>query len=443
MGDVKMLYILFCKIVQKLLKLMNRGSSLPGEIGIKLDKKFLSRFEKPKYTVFVTGTAGKTTTASMITNVFRNAGYRVGSNEKGSNLSYGVASSLIENSTIFGKSKVDALVLEVDERYVKRVLPYFKPDYFVICNLSRDQLARNGHFDIVFDDINDYITDDMHLILNADNPLSYKFSLGKNNEITYFGVSKSEFSSLDTGYKIDVNYCPKCGSKIDYEYFNYGNFGSYHCTSCDFKRQDPKYPASVSDGCLVIDDVKFDITNNVLYNAYNIAATYTVCRLVGIDKAVMLKSFSNLDMKANRVEKFLVNGVSGTILLSKNETPLSYNQSIDFVSSIEDEISLVIGFTRISGRYDEKDISWFYDIDFEKLKNNKFKEVYVVGPFAYDLAVRLVVAGIDRDKIKIETNYNEIRNVVSKCSSYVYCLVYFDLEKILKKQIKDSGDKIW
>ena len=123
-----MLYILFCKIVQKLLKLMNRGSSLPGEIGIKLDKKFLSRFEKPKYTVFVTGTAGKTTTASMITNVFRNAGYRVGSNEKGSNLSYGVASSLIENSTIFGKSKVDALVLEVDERYVKRVLPYFKPD---------------------------------------------------------------------------------------------------------------------------------------------------------------------------------------------------------------------------------------------------------------------------------------------------------------------------
>lgn len=434
---------LICKTIQKLLKLFNRGSSLPGEIGCRFNKNFLSRFKKPAITIFVTGTVGKTTTASMITNVLRRAGYVVGSNEKGSNLSYGVASTLIENSTITGKSKVDALVIEVDERYVKRVLPFIKPDYFIIGNLSRDQLARNGHFDIVFNDINDYITDDIHLILNADNPLSYKFSLGKKNKITYFGVEKSDISVTTTGNKIDVNYCPKCSSKVLYDYFNYGNFGSYHCTSCDFARPVPKYLTSIDGNNLVIDGESFEIVNNVLYNAYNMAAVYTVTRLLKIDKKVIAEALGDLVMKENRVEHFDINGVNGTILLSKNETPISYNQSIDFVSNIKDEISLAIGFTRISGRYEEKDISWLYDVDFEKLKNNKLKEVLVFGPFAIDLAIRLEIAGIDKSIIKIEQDYSKTRDVISKCSGDVYCLFYFDLEKVLKKQIRENGDKIW
>ena len=76
-----------------------------------------------------------------------------------------------------GKIKADVLILEIDERYVKKVIEYIKPNYFIINNLSRDQLARNGHFDIVWEDINAHISSDIHLVLNADDPLISKFSL--------------------------------------------------------------------------------------------------------------------------------------------------------------------------------------------------------------------------------------------------------------------------
>lgn len=73
----------------------------------------------------------------------------------------------------------------MDERYVKHVFQTIKPNYFIINNLSRDQLARNGHFDIVWEDINANINKDIHLILNIDDPMINKFSLNHKGKTTF------------------------------------------------------------------------------------------------------------------------------------------------------------------------------------------------------------------------------------------------------------------
>lgn len=432
-----------CKSIQLVLKKMNRGSSLPGEIALKLNKNFLKRFKLPKVTIFVTGTVGKTTTTATIVSVLNKAGYRVGTNDKGSNLSFGVCSCLIDNSTVTGKSKVDALVIEIDERYVKKVLPYITPDYFVINNLSRDQLARNGHFDIVFNDINDYISEKTHLILNADNPLSYKFSLGRKNKITYFGVAKSRFSSLKTSDKIELSYCPKCHKKLEYEYFNYGNFGSYHCSSCDFKRQMPLYETKITGKNIVIDDEKIKMPNDSFYNAYNLSAAYTVAKLIGISKEVIGEALNNVSFKVKRFTNFRIGKTEGIVMLSKNETPISYNQSLEYVSKQKVNKTVAIGFMRMSGRYDEQDISWFYDVNFELLNDDTIDRILVFGKYGYDIAVRLKLAGVDVKKIKVVYDYNKTYEEVSKCKNKVYCLFYFDLEKMFKKQLEENGDEVW
>lgn len=439
-----MIVKLICKFAQWILKKQGRGTAFPGILALKLDKKFLGKFKKPELLIFVTGTVGKTTTAAMIADVLRTAGYKVGTNGKGSNLLAGVCSLFIECCSISGKPQVDAMVVEVDERYVKTVLPYMTPDYFLINNIARDQLARNGHFDIVFHDICDHINEKPHLILNADNPLSYRFSLGRENEITYFGVERNQLSSSQTNEKVDVNYCPVCSTKLVYDYFNFGNFGAYHCPECDFKRQTPAYETRLTEDGITIDGDAVKMPDDTIYNAYNMAAAYTVARAAGVDKKDIIEGLHNINFGAKRFQQFSIGDVEGTILVSKNETPASYTQSLEHIERCEGKKTLAVGFTRISGRYDEKDISWLYDIKFELLKDDdSIDEILLVGPFAYDLAVRMKIAGIDVNKLKIVYDYETTYEELKKCRSHVFCVFYFDMSKHLVKVLKEKGDKLW
>ena len=206
--------IMLSKLSYFILHKLGRGTAFPGKVALKLNKNILNYFEMPKTTIFVTGTTGKTSVAGTLYEIYKHSGYKVVANLKGSNLIDGVTSAVIEASKINGKTKVDALVIEVDERYVKEVFKFITPKYFIINNLSRDQLARNGHFELVFKEIDKSINEKTHLILNADDPLVTKFSLGKKNKITYYGLKENKYSTkknkIDT---LDLAYCPKCHKK--------------------------------------------------------------------------------------------------------------------------------------------------------------------------------------------------------------------------------------
>ena len=81
------------------------------------------------------------------------------------------------------------MVLEVDERYTRHVLKYITPKYYVVTNLYRDQLTRNGHPEEVYSIIAQGVTDNMHLVLNTDDPLSSMMGMNREN-VTYFGIEK-------------------------------------------------------------------------------------------------------------------------------------------------------------------------------------------------------------------------------------------------------------
>ena len=72
----------------------------------------------------------------MIYRTLSDNNIKVAHNSKGSNLIDGAISLLLKNSTITGKSKVEAIVLEVDERYTKQVFDVIKPTHIVLSNMS-------------------------------------------------------------------------------------------------------------------------------------------------------------------------------------------------------------------------------------------------------------------------------------------------------------------
>ena len=81
-------------------------------------------------------------------------GYKVIWNKSGSNL-YNAAVTLILNNTsiITKKIKADILLLELDEAYIKTIFNKTKLTHLVVTNITRDQPARNGHPDIIFNKI--------------------------------------------------------------------------------------------------------------------------------------------------------------------------------------------------------------------------------------------------------------------------------------------------
>ena len=71
------------------------------------------------------------------------------------------------------------LLIESDERYAAHSFRYFHPTHFVVTNLYRDQLTRNGHPEWVYDALKPAMHPDTELILNADDPLSGCFARGQ------------------------------------------------------------------------------------------------------------------------------------------------------------------------------------------------------------------------------------------------------------------------
>ena len=183
----KFLAIITCKILRFIGKLVGKGSSLPGKWALKIDPNILGKVKLPKYVVAVTGSNGKTSTVGMIKEVLEASGLKVAYNSEGSNQIEGVTTFILDNSTLDGKVQADVVLMESDERYARHTFKHFVPTHYVITNLYRDQLTRNGHPEWIYNIIKDSIHDGSKLILNSDDPLVNSFEA---KDIVYFGIEK-------------------------------------------------------------------------------------------------------------------------------------------------------------------------------------------------------------------------------------------------------------
>lgn len=442
----KFLLIFLGKCTAILGKLVHRGSSLPGEIVLKLDPNFMSKIKLPKTVIAVTGSSGKGSVSGMIREIYQKNGYTVAHNTKGSNLSAGIMTLLLENSTLSGKIKKDVLIFEIDERYTKYVFPKLHPNYVVITNLTRDQPPRQGHFDLVFAEIEKAITDDMHLILNGDDTYLQKFAFSHNGPITYYGITKNKYSYTKNKFQnLNLNYCPKCNKKLNYNYYQFENLGDYACEKCDFKRPMIQFEATKLDfeneEMTINQKYKIHTPFQILYAAYNMLAAYTVTAILGIPEEAIATSLSDINRNKKLYDEYQYQGRTVTVLNNKNENSTTFNQSLLFIDRFDQEKTIVIGWKEISRRYNFDDLSWLYDIDFELLKKHNINKIICVGIHRYDIATRMKYAGIDEKKIAVFDNLEaagvEIKN---KTKGNIYAVLNFDYVEPFNR-IMNVGEK--
>ena len=403
----KFLAILVCKLGRFVGKLVGKGSSMPGKFALKICPDILSRVQLPPHIIAVTGSNGKTSTVEMIAAILRADGKNVVYNEEGSNQIEGVTTLVLTHATMGGRVRADVLLIESDERYAAHSFKFFHPTEFVVSNLYRDQLTRNGHPEWVFDALRPAMAPETELILNADDPLSSCFAEGHDpKKVKWFGMDECSISTKEpSGMYRDGAYCPICKGHMEYDYYHYNQIGAYRCTKCGHQKPATDYTATAVNldrGVLTIDGgVEIALAFRSIYNVYNILAAYAACRRLGIPGAEIVKVLSSYTLKNGRMQKFTLGEHHGMLLTSKHENSIAYDTNLRYIAAQKEDCDVLVIVDAVSRKYFTSETSWLWDIDFDQLKAPQVRRVILSGQYCHDLAERFSFTGIDPAKITV------------------------------------------
>lgn len=369
------------------------GTSLPGAVARRIAPDILKRLSSRVDTfVFVTGTNGKTTTSNLLAHLLRSSGYRVISNPEGSNMLSGIFSSFVNHMGLFSQTTYDVAVLEVDEASLPLVAKEITPQMAVVTNFFRDQLDRYGEIDMIVRQVDKALSaTPAKLVLNADDP--FASGLSSDGERVYFGIGEEAYR-FDYERVSESVYCQECGQLLSYDSVHFGQLGHYRC-ECGYRRPDAVYELSgLQPNPLMIrlqgDDTEFRSQLAGTYNAYNILAAIAAAKELGVDSGAIAKALLGYRNVEGRMQKFQYRGVSHVLNLTKN--PAGANAVIgELVTNSEAKQFLFILNDHTA---DGQDVSWIWDVDFERLRDARLQSVICAGTRAKELEVRLRYADL-------------------------------------------------
>jgi len=388
------------------------GSTLPGRVALAIDPLIVRKLagQASLGNVVVTGTNGKTTTSRMIAGIAAGAGLRITNNRTGANLIYGVASVYLGACDWLGRVSTDLGVIEVDEATVPAAVRELSPIGVVVTNFFRDQLDRFGELETTVSLVRRGIAgmpEGSFVCVNADDPMAAGLGREAGLKVTYFGVDAPGLESGETVQAADVKNCLRCGSPYEYSAVYYAHLGVYRCPSCGLGRPAPEVAlvsVARNDSFQEIEVVTPQGTLDVrlpvpgLYNAYNALAAVACCLSLGFSPAVIAEGLGRYGGSFGRMESIEIDGRRALLALVKN--PAGFNEVIRTVLEGAGGKTLLIC---INDNYaDGTDVSWLWDVDFEKLSGPAVARVICSGIRAEDMAVRLKYAGLDTSTITIE-----------------------------------------
>ena len=188
----------------------------PGEVVLRHAPDALRLLSRrfPQPCVLVSGTNGKTTTASMIAAILREDGRRVTHNRAGANMPAGVATALLEEPGEIG-------VFEVDEAWLPVVAAELSPGAIVLGNLFRDRLDGYGELDALAESWDRMSSGGLRarLVLNADDAVIAGLRRTGDGSASppplFFGVEDRALDLPETEHAVDSIRCGACEEPLD------------------------------------------------------------------------------------------------------------------------------------------------------------------------------------------------------------------------------------
>lgn len=413
------LAILLCKLLRGFSRLVHRGgTAMPGRWALRLCPDLLARLARNVKTVVITGTNGKTTSARIVEQAFREEGRSYFSNRSGANLLSGITTEFVMNCTLGGRMRREWAVIECDEAAAVKVFPQLRPQLVVVTNLFRDQLDRFGEVTHTLGNIRSAVESvpEATLCLNADCSLCSSLALSLPNRCVYFGLEKGAVPSRAKSALSDATHCIRCKTEYEYDYISYGHLGGFRCPKCGYARHAADYAVTDvieqrSNGTTAALSVRgekqlVEINLPALYNVYNAVGALCAAVEAGVKRENAVRALALFQCGFGRMEAFRLGKADVRMMLVKN--PAGCNQVIDYLENLQNRFVLVICLNDRGA--DGTDISWIWDAEFERLNNiaGRVEKVIVSGDRAQDMRVRIKYAGIPDENITVERDYEKL-----------------------------------
>src|SRR5256714_8958511 len=188
----------------------------------------------------------------------------------------------------------------------------------------------------------------------------------------------------------------------------FSHMGHYRCTICGNERPQPDVrvvKAKTDD----FDRLRIGISSSVLpttqpreiviplpgiYNVYNALAAATAAQALGIGWEPIVTGIEQFKPIFGRGERIHIEGRTLRLLLAKNPTGCNEVLRTLFSEGTQRHVFFVLNDNIADGR----DISWIWDVDFERAIHLTATLV-VAGSRALDLALRLKYAGVAENEM--------------------------------------------
>jgi len=425
------------------------GTTLPGRVLLRLEPEAIARLGAGLGggTTIVSATNGKTTTAGMIAAVLAADGRRPVHNRAGSNMTWGVATALLEQRGEEG-------LFEVDEAWLPRVVEQLDPATIVLGNLFRDQLDRYGEMEALADEWARAVAaraGRTALVLNADDPLIA--DLGRDAEerpregVVYFGIEDPTQALPELQHAFDAKHCRRCGHPYAYERAFVGHLGHYSCSHCGAQRPRPEVAATAielrgMDGSrstvrTPAGELLLELPLPGLYNVYNALAAIAAGLGLGVGLERIGGALGEMRAAFGRVETIEVADRPVSILLIKN--PAGANEVLRTLRLEADRGPVDLWIALNDRIADGRDVSWIWDADFELLAG-AVKRVVCAGTRAPEMALRLKYAGWPAAAIEVEPAVEaSLDRAVAAASGRVFALPTYTALLELRKLLAGRG----
>jgi UDP-N-acetylmuramyl tripeptide synthase len=426
------------------------GTTLPGRVLLRLEPEAIARLGTGLEggTTVVSATNGKTTTAGMIAAILAADGRQPVHNRAGSNMTWGVATALLEQRGSEG-------LFEVDEAWLPRVTEQLEPSIIVLGNLFRDQLDRYGEMEALADEWAKTVasrTGQSQFALNADDPLVADLGRDADGErregILYFGIEDPSQALPELQHAFDAKHCRRCGHPYAYERAFVGHLGHYSCPNCGAKRPRPEVAATAielhgmkgsrSTVRVPGGEIELELPVPGLYNVYNALAAVAAGLRLGIAPERIAAALGGMRVAFGRVETIPVDDVSVSILLIKN--PAGANEVLRTLLLEARESGPVDLWIALNDRIaDGRDVSWIWDADFELL-GSAVRRVVCTGTRAPEMALRLKYAGWPEEAIEVVLGIEaSLDAAVAAADGRLFALPTYTALLELRKLLADRG----
>lgn len=425
------------------------GTTLPGRLLLRLDRRSIARLgsQLDSGVTLVSATNGKTTTAGILAALLAADGRVPVHNRAGSNMTWGIATALLEQHGHEG-------LFEVDEAWLPRVTAELDPSLVVLGNLFRDQLDRYGETEALADAWAKTVggrAGRTRFVLNADDPLIADLGReegGNQREgVVYFGIDDEAQALPELQHAFDAKHCRRCGHPYAYERAFLGHLGHYSCPNCGARRPHPEVTATrielhgMRGSSLTVQtpqgELAIDLPLPGLYNVYNVLAAVAAGLELGIAAERIAPALSEMRGAFGRVETIEIGAKRVSILLVKN--PAGTNEVLRTLKleAAGGPLDLWIALNdRIA---DGRDVSWIWDADFELLAGC-VRRIVCAGTRAPEMALRLKYAGWPEESIAVEAGIEaSLDRAVAEVPEQLFALPTYTALLELHKVLSGRG----